>query len=145
MVDRHSRDIAAEALRDFMEGSISNEQYERRFPRNKDDPALWAVHEQTWLYYSDLTEHTLTGKYALTDAARALYERCLLFLRSDLEFQWPPPKIRLRYGILRLLGFGRLLKRREEKEMGIGEMEVWPFLKKAEYEEMSHKCKAGPG
>lgn len=140
MVDRHARDIAAEALREFMEGSISNDEYERRFPRNKDDPALWAVHEQIWLCYSDLKEHTLTDKHALTDAGRAGFERCILFLRSDLEFQWPPPMIRLSYGVLRLLGFGWLLKRREEEEMSIGDKEVWPFLNKAEYEQTSRKC-----
>lgn len=46
MIDRHARDIAAEVLQEFMQGSISNDEYERRFPGNKDDPALWAVHEQ---------------------------------------------------------------------------------------------------
>jgi hypothetical protein len=71
-------------------------------------------------------------------------ERCLLFLKSDLEYQWPLPKIRLRYGILRLLGFGWLLKRRQEVEMGIGDMDVWPFLKRADYEDMSRKSKGGP-
>lgn len=140
MVDRHARDIAAEALREFMEGLISNDEYEQRFPRNKDDPALWAVHEQIWLSYSDLKEHTLTGKHALTDEARAVFQRCILFLRSDLEFQWPPPKIRLWYGILRLLGFGWLLKRREAQEMSVGEVDAWPFLRKAQYEEASRQA-----
>jgi hypothetical protein len=141
MIDRHARDIAAEALLEFMEGSISNDEYERRLPRNKDDPALWAVHEQIWLSYSDLKEHTLTGKHALTEEGGAVFERCILFLRSDLEFQWPPPKIRLGYAILRLLGFGWLLKRREAEEMSIGDMEVWPFLKKAEYEEAARQAR----
>jgi hypothetical protein len=144
MIDRHARDLAAEAVRDFMEGSISNKEYERRFPRSKGDPALWAIYSQVWFCYSDILEHTLTGKHALNDERRAVMERCLLFLKSDLEYQWPLPKIRLRYGILRLLGFGWLLKRRQEVEMGIGDMDVWPFLKRADYEDMSRKSKGGP-
>ncbi len=135
MVDRHARDIAADAVRDFMQGSISNKEYERRFPRTKDDPAFWAIYSNLWFCYSDVSEHTLTGKYALNDEGRALVNRCVLFLRSDLEFQWPPPKFRLRYGFLRLIGLGRVVKRWEEEDMGVGDIEVWPFLRKADYEE----------
>jgi hypothetical protein len=145
MVDRHARDIAAGALRDFMEGSISNREYERRYPRSKNGPALWAIYIHIWFCYSDLREHTLTGKHSLNAESRAFVERCLLFLRSDLEFQWLPPEFRLRYGILRLIGLGRILKRLEEEEMSIGDKELWPFLKKAEYEEAASKSKAGPG
>jgi len=135
MIDRHARDIAADAVRDFIRGFISNREYERRFPATKGDPALWAIHTALWSGYSDVSEHTMTGKHALNDEGRALAERCILFLRSDLEFQWPPPKFRLRYGILRLLGLGRMVKRWEEEDMSMGDVEVWPFLKEAEYED----------
>ena len=139
MVDRHARDIAAEALRNFMEGSISNREYERRFPKSKGDPALWGIYSQIWFCYSDTLEHTLTGKHALTNEGRAYIGRCLLFLKSDLEFQWPPTKLRLWYPLLRLIGLGRIVNRKVEKEMSIGDVDVWPFLKKAEYEEVSHQ------
>jgi hypothetical protein len=134
MVDRRARDIAANVVRDFMGGAISNREYERRFPIAKGDPAIWAIHTSLWFGYSDVSEHTMTGKHALNEEARVLVERCLLFLKSDLEFQWPPPKFRLRYGILRLLGLGRIVKGWEEKEMSIGDPEVWPFLERADYE-----------
>jgi hypothetical protein len=87
-----------------------------------------------WLGYSDVREPALSGTYPLTLENRAVYERCLLFLKSDLEFQWPPSDFKLRYGLLRVLGFGRALKRREDPEMSIGEKEFWPFLKKVDYE-----------
>jgi len=135
MVDRHARDIAADAVRDFMGGSISNREYERRYPTTKRDLALWAIHTALWSGYSDVSEHTMTGKHALNDEGRALVERCILFLRSELEFEWPPPKFRVRYGLLRLLGLGRIVTQWEDKEMSIGEKEVWPFLRKADYED----------
>jgi hypothetical protein len=134
MIDRHARDIAADAVRDFMQGSISNKEYERRFPTAKGDPALWAIYANLWFCYSDVSEHTLTGKHALGDDSRAILERCVLFLRTDLEFRWPPPKFRLRYGILRLLGLGQIVKRWEGGDVSIGDVEVWPFLRKADYE-----------
>jgi len=139
MINRHARDIAADAVRDFMGGSISNREYERRFPTAKDDQALWAIHTALWSGYSDVSEHTMTGKHALNDEGRALVERCILFLRSDVEFQWPPPKFRVQYGLLRLLGLGRIVKRWEDEDMSIGDMKVWPFLTKAEYEEIASK------
>ena len=143
MVDRQARDIAAAVIRQFIDGIITNVEYERKFPRNKQDPALWAVDSHMWFYFSDVSEHTLTGKHALNDEGLAFFERCILFLRTDLEFDWPTPRISLKYTIIRLLGFGWALKRQEEKhemEMrAIGDTEVWPFLKKTDYEKAVSK------
>ena len=134
MVDRKARDNAARVLRQLLDGTATNDDYERRFPTNKQDPSLWAVYIQSWFSYSDRREHTLTGKYALNDEGRKLFERCILFLKTDQEFEWPPPKIGLRYALMRLVGLGSLLERRDKEEMSIGDVEVWPFLKKADYE-----------
>ncbi|MGB2899571.1 MAG: hypothetical protein WBB89_09920 [Candidatus Acidiferrum sp.] len=139
MVDRYARDLAAQTLREFIDGSISNREYERRCPKSKDDPALWSIYANIWFCYSDTSEHTLTGKHALTDEGRAIVGRCLLFLKSDLEFQWPATKLRLWYPLLRLIGLGRIVNRRVEKEMSVGDVDVWPFLKKAHYDQMSHQ------
>lgn len=139
MVDRDARDIAAQALREFADGSISNREYERRFPKSKDDPALRSIYTNVWFCYSDTSEHTLNGKHALSKENRAILDRCMLFLKSDLEFQWPATKLRLWYPLLRLIGLGRIVNRRLEKEMSVGDVDVWPFLKKAQYEQISHQ------
>lgn len=139
MVNRHARDVAARALQEFTDGSLSNRDYERRFPKSKADPALWGIYSQLWFCYSDTSEHTMTGKHALTDEGRAFIKRCLLFLKSDLEFQWPSPRLRLWYPVLRLIGFGRVLNRQIEKQMSKGDADVWPFLKKTDYEEALSK------
>jgi len=134
MVDRNLRDAAAAVLEDFVDGRITNVEFEQRFPASKDDPALLAIRTESWFYYSDLSEHTLTGKRSLSREQGALLERCALFLKTALEFQWPLPKYGLKYGLIRLLGFGWLLKRREKKEMSMGDVDVWPFLKRSDYE-----------
>ena len=92
-----------------------------------------------WFCYSDTTEHTLSGEHALTDEGRAIIERCLLFLRCDLEFQWPASRVGLWYPILRLIGLSRIVNRRLEKETRAGDLDVWPFLKKSQYEQLAHR------
>jgi hypothetical protein len=138
VIDRRARNIAANAIRDFMEGTISNREYERRYPRSKDDHALWEIYVQMWFLYSDLKEHTLTGEYALKEESRSFLDRCILFLKSDLDFQWPRQKFRPWYGLFRIIGLGRFIDRLERKEMNIGDVDVWPFLKKTEYEEVAN-------
>ena len=137
MVDRQARDSAVKVLRTFMDGTISNYKYDDTFPKSGSDPALAAIWTNLWFYYSDVREHTLGAKHALTPEARALFERSLLFLKSDLEFQWPSPKLKLRFGLLRLLGFGRKLRQREEREMSVGDKDFWPFLHQADYQKIA--------
>jgi hypothetical protein len=77
----------------------------------------------------------MTGKHALNDEGRALVERCVLFLRTDLEFQWPvPSSLCLWYSFLRLVGLGWIVGRLAPQDMSIGDADVWPFLRKADYE-----------
>jgi len=132
MIDREARDVAVTALRDFMEGAISNREYERKYPTSERDPALWAIYSQIWFHYSDISEHTLTGKHQLNVDGQRLLERCLLFLRSDLEYLWPPQKLRLWHGILRLLGLGRIMKRGKTDEATLYDAGVWPFFDTAQ-------------
>jgi hypothetical protein len=139
VVDRSARNIAADVIREFMEGSISNREYERRYPRSNDDLALREIYVQIWFLYSDLKEHNLSGKHALKDEPRTFLDRCILFLRSDLEFQWPRQKFRPWYGIFRIIGLGRFIDRRERGELDMGNVNVWPFLKKTEYEEVANR------
>jgi hypothetical protein len=115
-------------------GAISNKEYERKYPRSKTDPAVWEIYIQVWFFYSDVSEHKLRGKHGLNEENLAFFERCVSFLSSDFEFQWPRQKFRPWHGFLRLIGFGRLLKRWNDEEISIGEKEVWPFLKRADYQ-----------
>jgi hypothetical protein len=132
--------MGADAVRDFMGGSISNREYERRYPRTKGDPALRAIYIALWFGYSDTSEHTMTGKHALNDEGRALVERCVLFLRTDLEFQWPvPSSLCLWYSFLRLVGLGWIVRRLAAQDMSMGDADVWPFLRKTDYEEAGGK------
>ncbi len=92
MVYRRKRALAAGVLREFRDGGITNDEYEDRWPRNRGDRVFWAIYDQLWFYYDDIKTHRLTGKYELSPESRELFDRCILFLESDLEYDWPAAK-----------------------------------------------------
>lgn len=48
-----------------------------------------------WRSYSDLEKHKLTDQHALSDRDRMLFDRCVLFLEANLEYQWPIDNFRM--------------------------------------------------
>jgi hypothetical protein len=138
MVDREGRDIGASVLRDFIDGEITNEVFASRFPKSS-DPAVRAVFYFAWGQYSDLRVHMLTGRDTPTPERHAILERCASFLRTDLEFEWPVPKPSIWKGISQAVGLGRLFRASEEKYRSKGDFEVWPFLRKTDYESFTNR------
>jgi hypothetical protein len=92
MVYRRKRAVAAEVLREFRDGVITNVEFEARWPTNKGDRVFWAIFDQVWFFYDDIATHRLTGKHELRPEDRELFDRCILFLESDLEYDWPSAK-----------------------------------------------------
>ena len=62
MIDQTQRDAARRVLRSFIDGEITNDDFEAQFPRNAEDPAIPAIKANVWMLYSDLRQHKLTGK-----------------------------------------------------------------------------------
>ena len=89
VIDRPSRDIAASLIRRFRDGALTNDQFEDDWPRGREDRVLWALSSMLWAFYSDMKEHTLTGKHALTPEGCEFFTRCALFADSDLAYEWP--------------------------------------------------------
>jgi hypothetical protein len=134
LVDRANRDVGATVLRDLADGRITNDEFMRRFPRGTDDPALRAISDFAWTQFSDLRTHTLTGRDSPTLERRTALERCYLFLRTDLEFEWPAPTDSVGRGLLQILTLGRLFRPSQEEYKSKGDFEVWPFLRRSDYE-----------
>jgi hypothetical protein len=133
LIDRRNRDVGALVLRDFLDGKITNEEFLTRFPRSK-DPALNAILYFVWGQFSDLRIHTLSGRYVPSSDRAVVLERCYLFLKTDLGFEWPVPKPSMAKGLLQIVGLRRLFSASEEQYKSRGDFEVWPFLRKSEYE-----------
>ena len=64
-----------------------------------------------------------------------MMDRCIAFLNSDLEYEWPPDRgasfrlIFLRVFRLRKMA-AEVEKREIEERAKFGDLEVWPFLRK---------------
>src|SRR5271170_2184172 len=85
MVDQANRLKAAALIRQFGLGSITNDQFADALPCSNDE-AIRAIRSMLWFCYSDLHEHRLAGKHALKPEWRDLFDRCVMFLNTDLEY-----------------------------------------------------------
>jgi hypothetical protein len=144
MVDRVARNKFAELLRHFVAGNLTNFEYEDtadRILKNaaREDRSLWAIHSRVWFFYSDVREHRLRDRHALTDEGRSAVARWILFLYSDLEYEWPIRSfISLSGCLLRLctLGLAALILNpiNERRLQRMGSWDLWPFFREADYE-----------
>jgi hypothetical protein len=145
MIDREARRRAAEAIRHYVCGVITNREFERRYPVSKADPVIHALNDSLWPTYEDIFTHRLAGGNAATEEMKGRVARWLVFLYSGEEYRWP------RIGdsgfrdlradswlgkvVRAVFGYGE----RSSSFMARGDYEVWPFLRREEYEEALRK------
>jgi hypothetical protein len=142
MIDREARNKLAESIRHLVSGRITNDDFECLAPSRSNDKAVSEITWQVWMLYSDLRTHKLTGPDALSKADRRTVARFILFLHSALEYEWAPHPL---FGLLRLavtlLSFGMLTRRVDEIWESAGDFEVWPFVRKADFDLALNKPK----
>jgi hypothetical protein len=139
MVNREKRDLARALIQKFLSCDITNDEFDNSYPTgDKNDPAIGVIHDRLWGFWDDRHAHKLVGKYGLDPEARALFERCIAFLGSDLEYEWPPLEWRsVSQAFLRMIGLRRVADARgnewTEKARKNGKWEVWPFMREEDY------------
>ena len=92
MVDRAARDELGRAIRRLVAGLSTNDQYEDTLSaglRRSRDLGVRSIRLAAWHLYDDLHEHRLEGRYAIGRAGRRRVAHWVLFLKSDLEYEWP--------------------------------------------------------
>jgi hypothetical protein len=135
MIDRVARKTLAQALRALASGQITNDTFERRLPLDSIDPAVHEVFQSgAWYLYGDLDEYRLTGPDKLTRAAKSEIARWILFLETDLPYEWPQLRgwkyLGWMLGNLITIGvLGRIYRRHLRR---IGDPDVWPFFRGAD-------------
>ena len=134
MVDRKARDKFAELLRHFVAGQITNDAFEDQISLSPKDLAIYEIWRlAAWPLYDDFDEHTLTEEYRASDDERREIAKCVLFLKTDQEYQWPRHSALKKFlGVLRyLVTFGRVpeYSSKELLDAAAGDLEAWPFIR----------------
>ena len=133
MVDRKARNLFAQSIRALVAGQITNDEFEDvRLPAlHTADPAIAAIYQEgAWHLYSDLEEHRLRGKHALSSQDKAHVARWVLFLKTDLPYAWPELR-GLRFfalGIANIVTIGLANKVYANWFKRHGDIDVWPFI-----------------
>ena len=106
MVDIERRRKLALHLRHLSVGQISNdefennimndvsydwlpEQYYRAKESKNDDRIIQPMLELCWGLYDDTRNHKLKGSDNLSEESLKIIARCILFLQSEKEYEWP--------------------------------------------------------
>src|SRR5687767_3209542 len=135
-------------MEDVSAGSLPEYYYSSKQAKT-DDPIIQPMLELCWGLYDDTRQHRLTKSDELNEETLKIIARCILFLHSNREYEWPyfhinNPllKFDLKDLILTILTLGHHYRNKREEQLisfiewqKLGDYEVWPFIKKTDYQE----------
>jgi hypothetical protein len=129
VIDMAARRQASAVLRGFMEGRLSNAGLDAQYPGASVDRAVHEIYLRTWRFQDDFHEYRAEGNAALTSEELALLHRCVLFLETDLIYEWPSLAERALRWFAPVPLLGRYARSVPEK----GEPSVWPFYREQDW------------
>jgi hypothetical protein len=139
MIDRDARNRLAEGIRHLAAGTITNVEFEARALSSSADPAVHAVFlSGPWFLYHDIMRYRLRGRNRLSPAVRRGAARWILFLKTDLPYEWPiePRGLvgSLVWIVVNLFTVGLFARRAQRRFAQSGDITVWPFVRRSDYE-----------
>ena len=134
MIDRAGRAALAEHLRRLASGRLTNAEFDSVRLDHSDDEALVAIGDAGWSLYDDFFVYRLRGRRALKPETLDVVGRCILFLDSDLTYEWPARRPTVKSVLLTVLTFGRWLRRDRRRWEASGPHHVWPFFRESDYQ-----------
>jgi hypothetical protein len=139
MIDRANRQRAREILEHFVNGELTNDEFEAEFPADSPDKVLGEIYQRLWFLWDDRFEHRLVGEHALNDDNRAMVARLIAFLDSDTEYCWPDNAVMARFPLTlsRLFGLRKAAESIEREQLDqlrdTGNIDAWPFVSMEHY------------
>ncbi len=144
MIDRKARNSIAEATRHYLSGLSTNFVFDDTiFDIKSGDPSIRAIQDQLWLIYDDLREHKHEGQWLLSKDQREIVLRIIMFLKSDVEYQWPIVPgwyVGLR-PVIWLVTFSIGAKYLDQMYNFQDKLDVWPFKDQIEIKETQNDPK----
>jgi hypothetical protein len=139
MIDRAGRDRLAECIHQLAAGAITNREFEDKGEFESADDAIRAVFwGGPWLLYDDFRNYRLRGKHRLDPAVRKEAARWGLFLKADLPYEWSVTRPGVLASVLgafaNFMTLGLAARRAQRKFERGGDITVWPFLRRADYD-----------
>ena len=137
MIDYAARKELAELLRHFIAGRVTNLEFDGREEEwsNSEDAALWLVFHKAWHLYDDFSEHRMTGDWRINKEGRREIARWILFLQTDLEYQWcySTPQ-QAWWHLISVITFNLFPAFREPSYKDLGDSDVWPFYRRDDFD-----------
>ncbi len=139
MVDRDGRNRLAECIRHLAAGVTTNWEFEDEAEFDSPDPAIQAVFwGGPWLLYDDFSNYRLRGRYRLDPAVRREAARWVLFLKTDLPYEWPVVRrnllVKVAWVLANLVTVGHVARTAQRSFEKHGDISVWPFIRRSDYE-----------
>jgi len=134
MIDREGRAVVAEHLRRLASGRLTNAEFDSLRLDHSDDEALVAIGDAGWSLYDDFLVYRLRGRRALKPETLDAVARCILFLDSDLAYEWPARRPTVKSLLLTVLTFGSWLRRDRRRWETSGPHHVWPFFRESDFQ-----------
>lgn len=152
-VGQLSNDEFEEAVMEDITDGWLPEQYHRSKEISSDDPIILPMLELCWGLYDDTRHHTLTKSDTLSSEALSIIARCILFLHSKLEYEWPyfdttnpVLKFSMKDLIYSILTLGHHYRNKRETYIisyyewqKLGAYAVWPFFRVLDFEKQLAK------
>lgn len=94
MVDELLRRKLSQDLRQLVSGAITTDEFDDAYfaeYERSNDATVRKIGEFGWSLFSDDRNYRLRGRFAVDAETRSAAVRCVLLLRSGLEYEWPPP------------------------------------------------------
>ena len=138
MINKEARRAAATILEKISSERLTNYQLEDDWPAKSADRIVDELPDIIWCNYDDTPEQLLTPGH-FGESGHDFINRIILFLKSDQEYRWPewnPPSFRTFFRRL-----FRLQTADHERELFAqhGDFNVWPFLRKEDFEESKRR------
>lgn len=125
----------ARCLRLLATGRITNFEFDDLASSRSCDVGVEVIRREAWYLYSDLRAYRLRGEDALSREGRREVARWIVFLGTDLAYEWPDARGIWRWVLLPLnvasLGLAGAAMRWYFARHG--DYEVWPFIRNEDF------------